>query len=261
MSKKYITKIVPEINKINEHDISFCMHIPNKKSFKIYIENESGKEQLDLLTEYMGTKSEELFEEFLTDMNEIHINYLADNEEYMYNVMLIMFVFLDINNNGNILEGAYSYASHAYGFFTFFKKNKEIQESFEKIYMNSKKMISQIAEKYESEKNHKGLLYEKIKKTVDKLQENLKEYIQNGEIYFSDYKTDNDELNGLLYKSEFHKRNYNKVDFEDYTFLKRRCLTIFEYYFLKNTGLSYQKRSLLCYLIIRYLEEYKGFEY
>ncbi len=261
MSKKYITRIVTDVNSIGVNSISFCMRLPNEKKFKIYVENESGHEKINCLTQYMGKKSDELFERFLVDMNEIYFYLIRNEEEFMSNVILIMFLFLDVNNDGNIIEGAYSYASHAYGFFTFFNKNKEIQEYFENIYQNNKKMVKQIAEHYEMEKENSSSLYLKLRENVDRLQQNLEVHIQNGEVFFSDYDTENKELKDLLYKSEFHKRNRNKYNFKDYSFMKRRFLTICEYYFLKNVGLTYEKRCLLCYLIIRYLEEYKGFRY
>lgn len=261
MAKKYITKIVPHININSEKNISFCIQIPNEKRFKIYVENELGQEQFQCLTKYMGVKSDVLFEEFLIDMNGIYCNLLCNEEEFMYNVILLMFLFLDVNNDGNILEGAYSYASHAYGFFTFFNKDKEIQERYEKIYQQSKELIKQVAISYEKEKDNNGFLYQKIKEAVNKLRQDLSIYIQNGEIFFSDYDTENQKLKGLLYKSEFHKRNRIKFDFEDISFKKKRFLTICEYYFLKNAGLVYEKRCLVCYLIVRYLQDYKGFRY
>lgn len=259
--KKYITKYVTgEYLQFNS-DNTFVVKQPAKNKFKIYIVDEQGNEIFNCLSKYMGTKSDELYEDFLLNMNGVYCKLFMEDELYLNNILEIMFIFLDVNNDGDILSGAYSYASHVYGFFTFFRRNVDIQEKYESIYQKMKRVISQIEDDYKKAKRENCQLYREINYAVGCLKKDVEMYISCGEIYFTNYESEDENMKGLLKKSEFHKNNRKKFDFTDIIFQKRRFLTICEYYFLKNTGLSYEKRCLMCYLIVRYLEDYKGFSY
>lgn len=209
----------------------------------------------------MGERSETLYNMFCNGMSGVNGKLDKENDSYYYNILLLMLIFLHVNNDGDILRGAYSYASHAYGFFTFFNKYEAIKDKFEKLYLDSEGLINQAINGYEDEIAMGGELFKTVSDSVDKIRENLRDYIQSGEVFFTNYETDDEKLDGLLYKSDFHKNNRSKFDFEDISFKERRFLTICEYYYLKNAGLSYEQRCLMCYFIVRYLEDYRGFKY
>lgn len=209
----------------------------------------------------MGDKSDEYFETFLIDMAPIAQKVKEEPDKLYKQIAVLMFSFLDVNHDGDLVKGGYTYASHAQGFFTFFKKYDEIKEYFEAEYQKNHLMMQQVFEAYSEAKQNGTMFYTIPQESVTKMKRGIKPHILSHEIYFSDYQSDDPAINGLLYKSRFHKNLYHTIDFEDIEFQMKRFVTICQYYFFKNLGLTYEKRCFLCYSIYRYMEETYNINY
>ncbi|VTS29885.1 Uncharacterised protein [Streptococcus pseudoporcinus] len=217
--------------------------------------------QFKFLSNDMGTHSDEYLEIFLNDMKEVSKEFIVKGNEFYFISVLMLLIFLDVNNSGDLLKGGYAYVSHVQGFFTFFKKYEGIKEYYEKKYQENHVNIEKIYKKYLEVKLKNIWIYREVRDIIENLKVIIRPDIENNNIHFLKYKESGKDMDGLLYKSKFHKKMGSGIDFEDIEFKINRFILICEYFFLKNMGLSYKDRTFMCFCIYRYIEEIYNFSY
>lgn len=228
--------------------------------FDVYTKN--GDKEFHFLSETMGKKTDELLEKFLIDMLEISKIVISQKNRFYYHIALLMFLFLDINY-GNLIQGGYTYCSHAQGFFTFFKKINDIKKYFEDNFQNNYELIQKAYNGYIQSKKDMSLFYKIPKLSIETIKKDAKPLILDKEIYFTNYELMNSEFTGALSKSDFHTIHATEFmkKFKDIDFNLKRLITIFQYFLLNKLGLSYNQRCFLCYAIYRFIEQKYEFSY
>lgn len=259
--KNYDIKTISFVELLKNKNYSFFI----KKAecvFEIYTASSDGGRKPNFISSNMGQKSDDLLEKFLTDMSKIAKKIIEAKDGFYYYMTLLMFIFLDINH-GNLVEGGFTYCSHAQGFFTFFKKNNEVKNYFEDNFQNNYKLIDKAYNDYLNSKNELNQFYKTPKESIKSIKCEAKPSILNKEIYFSNYESNDENLKNALSKSHFHAIHSTDFmkKFDDIDFQLKRFITICQYYFLDTLGLSYKNRCFLCFAIYRYIEKNFNFDY
>ena len=227
--------------------------------FVLYIPDENGV-KVSFLEEKMGKDSDMLLFDFLRELDPLYKKVFSEDNHYIKLITLI-FMYLEINY-GDLKSGGFSLCSHSQGFLSFYDDRDLAERFLEEIYLRNKKLFEHCFQLYDNRNERNEKMYRSLERTISQLSSCSKDLIANKKIFFVDEHAEKTTLDS----SRFHTALYNNTSFIENLsgnndFNVKRFVTICFYTFLKNTGIDYEKRCIIAYMIYRFIEDSLGFRY